>query len=213
MGDRGNALSDKSGVEAENLRKEHEELKIMYETVVKHATSLENDLEKKLREITIMSITDSLTGIYNRRKFTESLFHEVENAKKHGTILSLIMFDVDFFKEVNDTFGHDYGDIVLVSLTGIIRKILLLNSIFARWGGDEFAILLPDVDIDAAIRLAETSRQEIHRYFSNNRKEVSCSFGVSSLLPEDDVKSFLVRADNALYEAKKCGRNSVRKAL
>ena len=124
--------------ELDVLKKENEELKLLYETIVKHATSLEKDLEKKLREITVMSVTDSLTNIFNRRKFTDSLLSEVSKALKNGTALSLVIFDIDNFKQINDKYGHDYGDFVLVTSVSIIKKVLLNNSVFARWGGDEF---------------------------------------------------------------------------
>jgi len=196
--------------ELDVLKKENEELKLLYETIVKHATSLENDLEKKLREITVMSVTDSLTNIFNRRKFTDSLLSEVSKALKNGTALSLVIFDIDNFKQINDKYGHDYGDFVLVTSVSIIKKVLLNNSVFARWGGDEFTILMPGIDAQQAVKIAQAAREELHNHYLNIHREVSCSFGVTELLKEDSVKSFIVRADNALYEAKNSGRNSVK---
>lgn len=196
--------------ELDILKKENEELKLLYETIVKHATSLENDLEKKLREITVMSVTDSLTNIFNRRKFTDSLLSEVSKALKNGSALSLIIFDIDNFKQINDKYGHDYGDFVLVTSVSIIKKVLLNSSVFARWGGDEFTILLPGIDAQQAVKIAQAAREELHNHYLNIHREVSCSFGVTELLKEDSVKSFIVRADNALYEAKNSGRNSVK---
>jgi len=196
--------------ELDVLKKENEELKLLYETIVKHATSLENDLEKKLREITVMSVTDSLTNIFNRRKFTASLLSEVSKALKNGTPLSLIIYDIDNFKQINDKYGHDYGDFVLVTSVSIIKKVLLNNSVFARWGGDEFTILMPGIDAQKAVKIAQAAREELHNHYLNIHREVSCSFGVTELLKEDSVKSFIVRADNALYEAKNSGRNSVK---
>ncbi len=196
--------------ELDVLKKENEELKLLYETIVKHATSLENDLEKKLREITVMSVTDSLTNIFNRRKFTDSLLSEVSKALKNGTPLSLIIYDIDNFKQINDKYGHDYGDFVLVTSVSIIKKVLLNNSVFARWGGDEFTILMPGIDAQKAVKIAQAAREELHNHYLNIHREVSCSFGVTELLKEDSVKSFIVRADNALYEAKNSGRNSVK---
>ena len=196
--------------ELDVLKKENEELKLLYETIVKHATSLENDLEKKLREITVMSVTDSLTNIFNRRKFTDSLLSEVSKALKNGTALSLVIFDIDNFKQINDKYGHDYGDFVLVTSVSIIKKVLLNNSVFARWGGDEFTILMPGIDAQQAVKIAQAAREELHNHYLNIHREVSCSFGVTELLKEDSVKSFIVRADNALYDAKNNGRNSVK---
>ncbi|HPN65245.1 MAG TPA: GGDEF domain-containing protein, partial [Candidatus Goldiibacteriota bacterium] len=154
--------------------------------------------------------TDSLTNIFNRRKFTDSLLSEVSKALKNGTALSLVIFDIDNFKQINDKYGHDYGDFVLVTSVSIIKKVLLNNSVFARWGGDEFTILMPGIDAQQAVKIAQAAREELHNHYLNIHREVSCSFGVTELLKEDSVKSFIVRADNALYEAKNSGRNSVK---
>ncbi|PKL92688.1 MAG: hypothetical protein CVV21_02715 [Candidatus Goldiibacteriota bacterium HGW-Goldbacteria-1] len=211
MGDEENIKKpDELRDELEELKKENEDLKLLYDTIVKHATTLENDLEKKLREITVMSVTDSLTNIFNRRKFTDSLLFEVKGALKNSTPLALIIFDIDNFKQINDKYGHDYGDFVLVTSVSIIKKVLLKNSIFARWGGDEFTILLPGTNAAQAVKIAEAAREELHNHYLNIHREVSCSFGVTELLSTDNIKSFIVRADNALYDAKNNGRNSVK---
>jgi diguanylate cyclase (GGDEF)-like protein len=196
--------------ENEKLIKENEEFRILYRTIVEHATSLENELEEKLKEITHMSVVDYLTNIYNRRKFNECLSNEVEKARKTGSKLSLSIFDVDNFKQINDTFGHDFGDYVLVTTTTLIQGSLKGTDVFARWGGDEFVILLPDMTLENAAYLMDSVRKKVFNYYFEIHKCITCSFGVAEYSSKDDIKSFVVRADNALYEAKSNGRNCVR---
>ncbi len=192
------------------LQRENDELKLMYDTVVKHATSLENDLERRMREVTYLSVTDSLTGVYNRRKFNQCLVYEVDSARAQDRELSLIIYDVDIFKKINDTYGHDYGDFILLTITNIVRETITGADIIARWGGDEFTILMPGKSLEKAAAAAEEIRKKIYGVYFDAAETISCSFGVSSLKTADDFKSFVVRADMALYEAKNSGRNCVK---
>lgn len=196
--------------ENEKLKKDIEESRIMYETIVKHATTLENELDDKLRRITAMSITDSLTNIFNRRKLTECMINEILKARKNNTPLSLVLYDIDHFKDINDKNGHEYGDVVLVATVNLIKDTIRQNDIFARWGGDEFMVLLPQINIYESVNLAEAMRNRVYNYYMGHEMPVTCSFGVTKLREDDDIKSFIIRADNALYEAKNHGRNSVR---
>jgi len=161
-----------------------------------------NEFEKK-------AYIDELTQIYNRAKFNEELLKEVINAKITGESLSLVFFDVDHFKDFNDTYGHQAGDDVLSGLASLIKCSLRDTDLFARWGGEEFIILLPGANLTSAIAIAEHKRKIIQAYAFGNDLKVTCSFGAVTMQENDDQDTFLKRADEALYKAKNSGRNCV----
>ena len=163
--------------------------------------------EKELLEK--MAYIDHLTQIYNRQMFDKFYKKELENKKRYGDNLSLIMLDIDHFKKVNDTYGHDVGDKVLIILTQLISKHLRINDIFARWGGEEFLILLPRTTIDAAYNKAQELRQIIDEY-KGQIPHFTVSFGVTQILDYDKELSVFIRVDKALYQAK-IKRNDVAK--
>jgi len=144
---------------------------------------------------------DYLTHIYNRKMFDKLYIKELENRKRHGDSLSLIMFDIDHFKSINDTYGHDVGDKVLVALTKLVSEHLRANDIFARWGGEEFLVLLPRTDKAIAYDKALQLRQIIEEY-DNQIPNFTVSFGVTQITSYDKEHSALIRVDNALYQAK-----------
>jgi diguanylate cyclase (GGDEF)-like protein len=150
---------------------------------------------------------DHLTKIYNRQKFDKLYKKELENHKRYGDDLSIIMLDIDYFKQLNDTYGHDVGDKVLVALSELISKHLRTNDIFARWGGEEFMILLPRTNIDTAYQKAEELRKIIDKH-KNKIPHFTVSFGVTQLLDYDKELSAFIRVDKALYQAK-INRNEV----
>jgi diguanylate cyclase (GGDEF)-like protein/PAS domain S-box-containing protein len=169
--------------------------------------------ERKEREEEIqrISATDHLTSIYNRRKFHEVLATEAARSFRYGSSLSLIIFDIDHFKKINDTYGHDMGDTVLKTISEIVGSLLRASDIFARWGGEEFIILLPHTEIIPAQKLTERIRMGIEQYSFPQAFHVTASFGVTTLSSEDkmDLDGYLKRADRALYRAKNEGRNRV----
>ena len=171
--------------------------------------SLKAELERYVKKIEQLSITDSLTKIYNRSKFESSLEYEIERARRYGTPLSLIMFDIDHFKSINDTYGHLIGDSVLVEIAQIVKNNIRSTDIFARWGGEEFVILAPNINKDQAKILAEKIRKLIARHQFKYVDHVTVSLGVTEFLPTDTKESFLKRTDDALYLAKRKGRNRV----
>ncbi len=193
-------------------KREYDELSVMYDTVVMHATSLENDLEEKLQEITRLSNTDAVTGVYNRRKFNECLAEEMTASLKKGRPLSLIIFDIDNFKAINDTRGHDYGDHVIIRTAKLAKSCITERDVFARWGGDEFAVIIPSAGVEQGVKAAREMQERILGYYSG-QAAVTCSFGVTELAEGDDMNSFLIRADSALYEAKSAGRNCVKSKI
>jgi two-component system cell cycle response regulator len=153
--------------------------------------------------------TDALTGIPNRLKFNDIIGREISRARRHGTPLTLIMFDIDHFKRINDTYGHRAGDIVLQELTGLIAAYIRKEDLFARWGGEEFIIILTSCGQDGGRVLAERFRLRVEQNTFSVAKKVTCSFGVAQLLPEEDENALIHRVDQALYSAKKGGRNRV----
>ena len=153
--------------------------------------------------------TDALTGIYNRLKFNEMTEAEIQRTIRHGTPLSLIMMDIDFFKKINDTYGHLSGDSVLREVTMLVNRTIRQYDVFARWGGEEFMILSPNNDIENARQLAERLRAEIGRLDLSSAHRVTCSFGVAEFREGDDIDSLTKRTDDALYKAKANGRNRV----
>jgi diguanylate cyclase (GGDEF)-like protein len=164
-------------------------------------------LSAKLSKI---AYTDSLTHIYNRLHFAHFLDVEIDKAKRYGSTFSIIFFDLDHFKEVNDNFGHLAGDEVLEEITKIVSKANRSADIFARYGGEEFIILAPETDISGALIHAERLRNEIEKYEFKTVGHITSSFGVTQFNAEKDtVETLLDRADKALYLAKEDGRNRV----
>lgn len=166
--------------------------------------------KKMEEELRCLSITDCLTGAYNRRYFIHVLEQEIERARRTGQPFSLVMVDLDHFKSVNDRFGHAAGDLVLKSLVDMIKQRIRKIDCLARWGGEEFVILLPHTPVDKAAGLAEELRQRLSRMHIPGLGYVTASFGVAGYCPGDTVDTILKRADDRLYEAKAAGRNRVR---
>lgn len=170
---------------------------------------LEKLVQERTHELHQLANTDELTGIFNRRKFSEVLQMEFARAKRYGTQLSVIILDVDHFKVINDTYGHHMGDIVLQKLAQIISASLRDTDIFARWGGEEFIILAPCGDSKQPDVLAERLRSAVENCVFGDAGKVTCSFGVTEFRFNDDQDSMINRADHNLYQAKNSGRNRV----
>ncbi len=167
------------------------------------------EVEEKEEKLEKLAMYDSLTGIYNRNKFNEILKYEMNMSKRYKTPLSLIMFDLDHFKKVNDRYGHDTGDKVLKMIAKTVLNNIRLTDTFARWGGEEFFLILPKTDIEKAKNIAEGLRSKIENANFKEIGKITCSFGVVSLKEDDDEKELIKRADEAMYLAKKNGRNRV----
>jgi diguanylate cyclase (GGDEF)-like protein len=161
------------------------------------------------QEIYLLATTDSLTGIANRREFFGILENEMGRARRYGAPLSLVMYDLDHFKRVNDTYGHDAGDAVLQIVTGLVKQNIRAVDVAARWGGEEFMVMMPQSALDVARSAAERLRLAIASHSFDQVGEVTASFGVTAFVPEDDSNSLLKRVDDALYRAKELGRNRV----
>ncbi len=165
------------------------------------------------RKLSTLAYTDSLTNIYNRLHFAHFLDIEIDKIKRYGGTFSIIFFDLDHFKAVNDNHGHQCGDEVLEKITDIVSKANRKADIFARYGGEEFIILAPETNLSGALIHAERLRNDIEKHVFENVGQVTSSFGVTEFITEtDDEESLFERVDIALYTAKENGRNRVEKA-
>ena len=154
---------------------------------------------------------DRLTGLFNRNKFDEFYSKEVKRSKRYKTELSIIIFDIDDFKIINDTHGHQIGDVVLKEISQIISLHIREQDIAVRWGGEEFLVLLPHTNLDGATTVANKIRTNIEVYsFTQLNLKITASFGVCELKEEDTDKSLILRTDKFLYEAKNNGKNKVK---
>lgn len=180
-------------------------------TILKYLSGA--DAEAKYHEeIYRMTIVDGLTQIHNKRYLFDSLEREIIRARRHDRPLSLLMFDIDFFKRINDECGHLAGDYVLRELSEVVQERIRRDEVFARYGGEEFAIMLPESELSAAVTLAETLREKVaeHRFvFQGESISVTVSLGCASVGTDDTATSLIARADEKLYEAKRGGRNRV----
>lgn len=153
------------------------------------------------------AIRDPLTGVFNRRYFDEYLNHEILRAKRSQKIFCLIMFDIDHFKHVNDTYGHDMGDYALITLSEIIQNSIRKSDVLSRIGGEEFMVLLPDTDVNNAFHLAERIRLNTESFEFNQIGNINLSIGITEFRIDDSNDSIVKRVDTALYLAKSNGRN------
>ena len=169
------------------------------------------ELEAKSRELELTSITDPLTGIYNRLKLEEVLGQECRRASRYMHLVCVIMLDVDRFKSINDNYGHQAGDRVLTEIAAIIDQNTREFDTVGRWGGEEFLIICPDIDLNGACSLAEKLRvtMENHQFSSNGR--CTASFGVAQYRQGQRSMDVISLADQAMYAAKAKGRNRVEK--
>jgi diguanylate cyclase (GGDEF)-like protein len=173
----------------------------------------EESLREALEHARQLAETDALTGLYNRRHFSELTTREFQRAQRYGRPLSAVMLDVDHFKRVNDTHGHAAGDEVLKGLATRCRQVLRKTDLLGRYGGEEYAIVLPESDLAAACQTAERLRQQCSQTafeVGDSRIAVTVSLGVAGLDEECASQDTLLdRADHALYAAKHAGRNQV----
>ncbi|WP_226443891.1 diguanylate cyclase [Quatrionicoccus australiensis] len=161
------------------------------------------------RELVRLSVTDRLTGLFNRSKLDETFDIEIQRALRFGHTFSVIMLDIDYFKLVNDQFGHQVGDQVLVEVARLLAARRRETDILGRWGGEEFMLICPHTDADGAAILAETLRQAFVAGSFVQGLQLTASFGVSAFQSGDKATDIVARADAALYRAKHLGRNRV----
>ena len=167
-------------------------------------------LQSKNREYETMASTDSLTGLYNRYKFLELYLSAYTTMVQRGNDMSLIMLDIDHFKNVNDNYGHNIGDQVLIQVSHALLKTLRNVDIVCRWGGEEFIVLLPTANMENALHIAEKLRQNIEELDIDIVGHITASFGVAEVIESEDMDDVVGRADKALSLAKNSGRNCVK---
>jgi diguanylate cyclase (GGDEF)-like protein len=185
----------------------------MIQSYQKELQQINARLEKRSQKLEKIAATDALTGLYNRKKFLDLFISEYSIMVQRHNALSLLVMDLDHFKQVNDTYGHNIGDEVLKQVSNLLLKELRNVDILCRWGGEEFVALLPAADTSDAMNIAEKIRVSISELSIEGLPKVTISIGVSQIKEGDDLHSVIERADKALYLAKMDGRNCVRKAL
>ena len=166
-------------------------------------------MESELRRL---ATTDTLTGVDNRRTFMEKAAHELRRAQRYGNPFGMITADIDFFKSINDTYGHQTGDLVLQKMAQVVRSTLRESDLFGRIGGEEFAIVLIETDQNTALQIAERIRSCVEQLSINSEKEtihITISLGLAFFKEGDDFSTLSKRSDEALYAAKNSGRNRV----
>lgn len=204
---------------ANEYNKMIERLKSAYEGLEEKVSARTAELNELNKRLEVLSITDGLTGVYNHRHFYDRLEEEMKRAERYGHSLSLIISDIDNFKNYNDTHGHPAGDNLLKGVAYCLKKNARVQDLVARYGGEEFAMILPETDKDAASGLAERLREIISGQpfpYKETQPDgnLTMSFGVASF-PADasDIKGLIGKADALLYRAKERGRNKVEAAL
>lgn len=174
---------------------------------------------KELREkMKTLSTTDELTGLHNRKYLLERMDQEISRAKRYATPLSLLLFDLDFFKSVNDIYGYEWGDVLLKSIADKLRQVIRREDILTRYGDEEYVVVLPNTSEDNAFLFAERFRKEVERMEfipagEEERHPITISGGIATFpcLPdsEEDANTIIRYAEHALYNAKKRGKNKI----
>ena len=192
---------------------------IAYESIRQDITSskileefnqkLEDEVARQTKKLKLLSVTDKLTGIYNRVKLDEDLILNYDYFLQHKEIFSIIILDIDLFKEVNDTYGHLVGDKILQEVTKVIQQKIRSSDTLGRWGGEEFMLICPNTDKDGSYQLAQNIRKAIENYKFSRVSTLTISAGVCEIKETKDIDYLVGYADQALYKAKHNGRNRV----
>ena len=185
-----------------------EELLLRLKRVLRER-ALTQERTQMLERLQELAITDDLTKLYNSRHFYNQLENEINRYKRYQRSLSLLLIDVDHFKEFNDTYGHIEGDKILHKIAQLITSCLRTMDTAYRYGGEEFTVILPETTCDAAMAVSERINDVVKNdlFIENDKKDMSVSIGVTEYLPGELVSEFVRRADKAMYMAKEGGRN------
>ncbi|MCP5162893.1 MAG: sensor domain-containing diguanylate cyclase [Hahellaceae bacterium] len=183
------------------------------ENVIRERTreleALNRRLERQMEQSRLDANTDTLTKLHNRRKFDEELEKEISRALRYSSAMSLVLIDADFFKKINDNYGHTQGDVTLKKLAQVIQAHIRATDVAARWGGEEFVLILPETKLQQAEAIANKLRMEIESTEIAGQINITCSMGVAQFVPGEHRDQLLKRLDAALYQAKSQGRNCV----
>lgn len=188
----------------------------MSESICEYQTNLENkviqrtqQLNEKNKQLEKLSVTDKLTGLYNRIKIDDILDLAIEQNKRYDQNFGIIIIDIDFFKSVNDTHGHQVGDIVLTEFAALVKNSIRKTDFLGRWGGEEFMIICSQNNLESIMDLANKIRKEISAFLFYVVKHKTASFGIATYRKDETLEKMINRADEALYLAKERGRNRV----
>jgi diguanylate cyclase (GGDEF)-like protein len=195
-----------------DLIRQNEELRRMNAELESIVQARTQELQEKNRELEVLSVTDRLTGLFNRRKLDQILEEELIRSRRYAINFSVIIIDIDHFKHVNDTYGHGVGDTVLEGMAKIMRERTREADALARFGGEEFVMVCRHSGLAGSLTNAEKLREAIAAHDFPQVGHVTASFGVATCREDDDAASLLARADAALYQAKAAGRNRVESA-
>lgn len=187
---------------------------VVFGTEITELVSTQRQLEQTLQKLNALANTCDLSGVPNRRHIMDSLNKEFYRAKRYNSTFSIVIADIDHFKQVNDTYGHSVGDQAIIHFADILNENIRESDMVGRVGGEEFAILLPNTSLEQALIYADRVRQEVANALlvlgSKERLKLTSSFGVAECQAEDkEMKDLFNRADQALYKAKEAGRNQV----
>ena len=208
-------LLQEANEELSRLNLSYEQLAMELKQAKERAEKLAHELKGANEQLRELALRDGLTGLYNHRHFLAVLDKEVERATRYKRPFSLILFDLDHFKQVNDTHGHVRGDIVLKAISALVQKKVRLSDVVARYGGEEYVVVLPETDIQGAVKLAERLRRDVEKAVIAARNitiRVTISLGITAYTPGTIIKSnadVIDAADKALYHSKNTGRNKL----
>ncbi|MCH8619840.1 GGDEF domain-containing protein [Undibacterium sp. TS12] len=194
---------------AEKLESSHKSMMEINANLENLVIARTRELELRNQDLELLSSTDRLTGLYNRLKLEQILDEEHQRSQRYGANFAIAIIDIDLFKQVNDSYGHQIGDQVLVTIANILQEHVRSMDAVGRWGGEEFLVIFRETAIHAAIAIAEKLRCAIANHEIQIVGRKTASFGVTAYYHPDNVNEMMKRADNALYHAKKCGRNRV----
>ncbi|POZ61008.1 sensor domain-containing diguanylate cyclase [Chromobacterium alticapitis] len=178
----------------------------------KDLTEAHATLAFKNRELEISARTDRLTSLYNRYQLDLVITGEFQRFRRYGKPFSVLLADCDQFKQVNDAYGHQAGDSVLIDLARLLQSNIRATDTLGRWGGEEFLAILPETTLDSAAQLAEKLRAIVAAHAFPAVGHKTASFGVAQIQPAENIKDLVGRADKALYQAKEKGRNRIETA-
>lgn len=201
-----------SALERQNRMLKHDNFTL--ENLIRERTieleKLNAQLQEKVSEVSNLATTDKLTQLHNRYSFESELEREMARALRYSSAMSITLFDIDFFKQINDTYGHSVGDAALARVGEVVMQFIRNTDIAARWGGDEFAIIFPEAALPQAVAVTEKLLERVRGIMIADNVHLSSSFGVTEFVKGDTVDSLIKRVDEALYAAKMAGRGTIR---
>lgn len=192
-----------------NSHKHQEEMVLLNRDLEQKVEERTQELQKAAANFELLATTDTLTNIHNRYSIMQQLNNEINRAIRYKHDLSVILYDIDFFKKINDTYGHDVGDTVLVQMSHLVETSLRDVDILGRYGGEEFIIILPETNLADATHIAERTRKIVESSTFASIEKATISLGVTVLLDGEKIETLFKRLDTLLYKAKHNGRNQV----